>query len=389
MFLKYRSWKMVDWSMAGFIIVYHIIVFIGLPIYLYYRTPSLGLVLITIALFFATGMSITAGYHRLYSHVAYRANVFVQGMLLLFGAMAMQSSVIYWAHKHRLHHRFVDSENDPHNIKVGFWYAHIGWLLEKQIPVDEILVPDLMKNKLVVFQHKYFRYITFGANLVVFLLLGWAFNDYWGAFVIGWATRVFFLNNSTFFVNSLAHTWGSRVFSREHTAVNNAVVAFLTFGEGYHNYHHVFPSDYRNGVRWYQYDPTKWLIWITQKMGWTKELKKIDNFTSMNTAIAEDSKVFLAAIEEGAVEKKEEYRQKIMSLGESLKNQLSKLKDCHTAMNNLKEKKLGKELRDMKREFKRTKKEFKELWSSWLTFTKELMRIPEVSRLVTDHQYHH
>jgi stearoyl-CoA desaturase (delta-9 desaturase) len=350
-------------------------VFIGLPIYLYYRIPSLGLVITTIVLFFATGISITAGYHRLYAHRAYKANKLFQIFLLIFGTMTMQSSVVYWSHKHRLHHRFVDQEGDPHNINEGFWHAHVGWLLKKQIPIDKKIIPDLIENKLTSFQHKYYHLLTFSLNITVFLFLGFIFKDYWGAFVIGWWTRVFFLNNATWFINSLAHTWGAKTYSREQTAVNNAIVALLTFGEGYHNYHHVFASDYRNGIRWYQFDPTKWLIWFSNKLGMTKGLKKVDKYVSKNKIIMEDKYIFLKALKESTYEKKHALEKKVVDMSEQLSAKINGIKKTLQESQELRKNKAKKStLKPLNTKIRNLQSKLKTDWKAWRRLEKEISR---------------
>jgi stearoyl-CoA desaturase (Delta-9 desaturase) len=375
------NWNNIDYRTSTYLISYHLIVLIGLPIYLFYRTPSWGLVLITIVLLFATGMSITAGYHRLYAHKAYQANKTGEFFLLLFGTMAMQSTVAYWAHKHRLHHRFADKEGDPHNINKGFWHAHIGWLFQKQIPIDWSIIPDLKKNKLVMFQKKYYHVLAFGLNILVFLLLGWIFKDFWGALIIGWWTRVFVLSHSTYFINSLAHMWGAKTYSKEQTAVNNAVIAFLTFGEGYHNYHHVFASDYRNGVRWYQYDPTKWLIWAFSKIGLANGLKKINKYISKNKIIMEDRHIFLEALKDSTYERKQQLEKKVVDTSEKISTKIFNIKNAIQEYKTLKQKD-PKDARPLKKRIKELQQTFKDDWRSW----RKLER--EVSRHVVLHHHH-
>ena len=375
--------KNIEWgSTSIFIIFLHLIVLIGLPIYFFYRTPSLGLILAAIALFFATGISITAGYHRLYSHRSYKASKAFEAILLFFSTMAMQSSVIYWAHNHRLHHRYVDKEGDPHNINEGFWHAHIGWLFKKQIPEDETIIPDLVSNNLVMFQHKYFKFLTFANNILFFLLLGWLFSDYWGAFIIGWCARVLLLSHSTWFVNSLAHTWGAKTYSKEQTAVNNAIVALLTFGEGYHNYHHVFSSDYRNGIRWFQYDPTKWLIWALSKIRLVSELKKIDIYTSKNRIVMEDRFIFLEALKTSTYEKKQALQQKVIEISDNISKKIADVKKAINEYKLSKENKIREDISTLRWKIKELNAGIRNDWKSWRQLEKE------VSAHAVLHHYH-
>jgi len=380
---KNIDWKNVDYGTGSFLISWHLLVFIGLPIYLFFRTPSIGLIITAIVLLFATGMAITAGYHRLYTHKAYQVNKFGEVIILFFGTIAMQSSVAYWAHKHRLHHRFVDTVKDPHNIKQGFGHAHILWLFKKQIPIDWSIIRDIEENKLTNFQHKHYHKLNFGLNILVFLILGWIFSDYWGAFLIGWVTRVFVLSHSTYFVNSLAHMWGAKSYSKEQTAVNNAVVAFLTFGEGYHNYHHVFSSDYRNGIRWFQYDPTKWSIWLMSQLGIANNLKSVDKYTSKNKMIMEDKYIYLEALRKSTYEKKHALESKVVEISRRITSKVENIKQSLQEYKELRRTKARKSV------IKAEKKKIKELnlninhdWRSWRRLEKE------ISRHATLHHHH-
>ncbi|MGK0181871.1 MAG: stearoyl-CoA desaturase (delta-9 desaturase) [Halioglobus sp.] len=264
------------------IICYHAFLLVSLPVYLYYNPPGLSLVLVSIALFFATGIGITAGYHRYYSHKAYKMKSIPEAVLLFFGTMATQGSALRWSYDHRKHHAFVDTDKDPYSIKKGFWYAHMWWLMDESPEIEPKVVSDLLKNKMVAFQHRHYYKLMVFTNILAFLVTGWALGDFLGAFFITLWVRLLTLHHCTWFINSLAHTWGSKSFSKEHSAVDNFLISLLTFGEGYHNYHHTFANDYRNGIRWYNFDPTKWLIWALHKTRLAWDLKKVDFFTVQN-----------------------------------------------------------------------------------------------------------
>lgn len=231
-----------------------------------------------IVLIYFSGMSITAGYHRLWAHKAYDANTFVRGTLAIGGAMALQNSILHWASDHRVHHRHVDdNEHDPYSAKKGFWYSHMGWMLrEYQIQrySDYSNCRDLQKDKVVMWQHKYYLAIMLSANFGIPLLLGWLNGDIWGMLLLAGVFRLVAVHHVTFFINSLAHMWGRQPYTDKNTAKDNDLLAFFTFGEGYHNFHHIFEYDYRNGVKWWQFDPTKWLIRSLSFVGWTKNLRR-------------------------------------------------------------------------------------------------------------------
>ncbi|HKL50418.1 MAG TPA: fatty acid desaturase [Wenzhouxiangellaceae bacterium] len=215
------------------------------------------------------GMSITTGYHRMWSHRTFKARWPVRLALALFGGMALQNSIYVWAARHRIHHRYVDDvERDPHSIKSGFWHAHIGWML-RAWPTSEIdfsQVRDLERDPIVMWQHRHYWKLVWAMNLGIPVALGWMTGDILGMLLLAGVLRLVVSHHFTFFINSLAHTWGKRPYSEENTAVDNGLIALVTWGEGYHNYHHAFQSDYRNGIRWWQYDPSKWLI---NALAWT------------------------------------------------------------------------------------------------------------------------
>jgi stearoyl-CoA desaturase (Delta-9 desaturase) len=172
---------------------------------------------------------------------------------------------------------FVDTEQDPYSAARGFFYAHVGWMLVKQDKsksgTRDININDLTTDPLVAFQHKFYLPIAmFMAFVLPTLVCGLGWGDYWGGYFIAGVARLVFVHHSTFFVNSLAHWAGAATYTDGHTARNSIITAFLTLGEGYHNFHHEFPSDYRNGVEWWQYDPTKVFIWCLAKLGLAYDL---------------------------------------------------------------------------------------------------------------------
>jgi stearoyl-CoA desaturase (delta-9 desaturase) len=231
-----------------------------------------------VVLLLLNGMSITAGYHRLWAHRAYQAHWTVRLPLMLFGAMALQQSILVWASQHRIHHRFVDDvERDPYSAKRGFWFSHVGWILRnyKSGEPDFSNARDLERDPLVRFQHRYYYVIAIGMNIGLPLALGWLVGDVWGVLLLGGVVRLVISHHATFLINSAAHKWGTQPYTDENTARDNPVLAFLTHGEGYHNFHHIFQNDYRNGVRWWQWDPTKWLIATFAGLGLATNLKRV------------------------------------------------------------------------------------------------------------------
>ncbi|KAJ7075646.1 delta 9-fatty acid desaturase protein [Mycena belliarum] len=231
--------------------------------------------LFSVAYYFFTGLGITAGYHRLWAHRCYNAGIVLQYVLACAGAGAVQGSIKWWSRGHRSHHRYTDTKLDPYNATEGFWHSHIGWLMvkprRKQGPAD---ISDLTKSAVVRWQHRNFYALILIMGFVVPTLIPWlGWGDARGGYVYAGLLRLSFVHHSTFCVNSLAHWIGETPFDDKHTPKDHVITAFATIGEGYHNFHHQFPMDYRNAIKWYQYDPTKWFIWVCQKLGLASHLK--------------------------------------------------------------------------------------------------------------------
>lgn len=224
----------------------------------------------------ATGLSITAGYHRLWSHRAYKAKAPLKIFFMLFGAGALQNSIIKWSSDHRKHHRFVDDKaKDPYAATKGFWYSHFTWMLRKlPVNVGKIEnVADLQKDRIVAFQHRHYVPLAVFMCVILPMLIGACYGSIWGCLLLAGLLRLVLNHHFTFFINSLAHIWGKQRYSDENTAKDNPLLSLVTYGEGYHNFHHKYAGDYRNGVKWYDFDPSKWLIYGCTKIGWAHELK--------------------------------------------------------------------------------------------------------------------
>jgi len=259
----------------------HTSMLVGIPavaIYGAFTTPlTTPTLVLAVVMYFWTGLGITGGYHRLWSHRAFSARWIVRLLLCLGGAAAMEGSAKWWCRNHRSHHRYTDTSKDPYNAKRGFFYAHLGWMLVKQkarqIGFSDIT--DLQRDPMIQWQHKFYPFIAIGVGIVFPTLLGGLWGDMRGAYFYACAMRIVFVHHATFFVNSLAHYFGDKTYSDLHTAFDSFITAVLTLGEGYHNYHHEFPHDYRNGIQIYHYDPTKWMIKGLSLFGLTYNLKTI------------------------------------------------------------------------------------------------------------------
>lgn len=361
-----------NWVNGVFLITYQIGLLIGLPIYFFYYTPSVSLIIASIILLYLTGISITGGYHRLFSHRAYRAHPILETIVLFFGGMAGQGSALRWSFEHRLHHAHVDTENDPYNINQGFWYAHMLWLFKKPKPIEPKVVSDLLKNKRVMFQERHYLWVIIVTNAMAFFFVGWLLNDYMGAFAIALWTRLFVLHHFTWFINSLAHTWGDKPFCTEQSAVDNYILALLTFGEGYHNYHHTFANDYRNGIRWYHFDPTKWVIWACSKLGLAYDLKVMDPTTIKKRMVLERKNLLLEKLQTICSEKKVEIENKIDEMSERMIRNISRFNQLKEKYHQVKKQCKERDVLDeLKLEIRTLKKNLRQDWRTW----KELSRL--------------
>ena len=268
----------INWLTSSFLIGTAVLTLTALPLYLWF----FGLDWFQVVLFFvmlsAIGFSVTLGYHRLFSHLTFQASWPIRLFVLIFGAAAFENSVLMWASEHRRHHKHVDHDEDPYCISKGFFYAHIGWLLFKldnDEPYDN--VADLQKDKLVCWQDRHVQWIAVIVSFILPASLGFVWNGWrgaLGAFLIAGVARIVVLQHCTFLINSACHTIGRQPYSTKCSARDSFFLALVTFGEGYHNYHHEFQYDYRNGVKPWQMDPTKWIIWMLSKLRLVRGLRR-------------------------------------------------------------------------------------------------------------------
>jgi stearoyl-CoA desaturase (Delta-9 desaturase) len=279
----------INWPGALVLSITPIAAMILLPLYLWSHSISLATWIVFAIFLVWTGLGITAGYHRLWAHRTYEATWIVRVMLMLGGTLGIQNSILFWASGHRRHHQHVDDiDHDPYSAKRGFWYSHIGWMLHNYPSGESNYnnAADLLKDPLVMFQHRHYIALVLVTNFGLTALIGWAVGDIVGVMLMAGLVRLVINHHVTFFINSLAHIFGSQPYTDENTARDNPWLALVTWGEGYHNYHHIFQYDYRNGVKWWQFDPTKWLILGLSKAGLTYNLKRIPTITILHAEVA-------------------------------------------------------------------------------------------------------
>jgi stearoyl-CoA desaturase (delta-9 desaturase) len=198
---------------------------------------------------------ITAGFHRYFAHRAFKTNRAFQFVLAFGGGSAGQKGALWWAANHRDHHKYTDTERDPHTPQKGFWWSHVGWVLSGKYNSEDLSrIEDFAKYPELMFLEKRQWLAPWTAGVASFLIGGWP------GLVVGFFGSTVLLWHATFSVNSIAHIWGSRRYGTNDTSRNNPLVAAFTLGEGWHNNHHHYPACARQGFYWYEYDPTYWVL---------------------------------------------------------------------------------------------------------------------------------
>ncbi len=226
-------------------------------------------------LYITTGLGITVGYHRLVSHRSFDCPTWVKAGFLIVGGWALENSALKWAADHVRHHAQCDRDADPYNAQRGFWYSHCGWLFYDDAYADEGYASRLRRDPIILWQDRYYVPIVLSGLAVTFVVGflhgGWIGGV--GCFLLAGVGRIFAVLNSTFCINSVCHLWGGQPHGQSDSSRDSWVVSLVTFGEGYHNYHHRYQTDYRNGPRWYNFDPSKWLIYTLSLLGLASSLR--------------------------------------------------------------------------------------------------------------------
>jgi stearoyl-CoA desaturase (delta-9 desaturase) len=355
------------------------------PIYLASHGFSWGLLTLLIITYSISNMVITCGYHRYFAHRSYEVHPLIEFLYIFVGAGAFQGSVLAWATDHRRHHREVDSDADPYSINKGFWYAHLTWMFtESDHPEAKSFPKDLTKNKWIVFQHEYYVWIATFMGFIVPGLIGLVCGfGFWGGAIIGGSLRIALSQHSTFLINSAAHTFGERPYTDKNSARDSVIMAFLTFGEGYHNFHHHFQADYRNGVCWYHWDPTKWWIKSLATIGLAWRLKRARRDEILKAQLSMEEQEMMS---KGAPhERLAQLKIRIMDAQQTMRQ----LRDEYAAAKstlNAKREKMSRDMRHQvtmqiaqikrikKAEIKMAKLEFKSAYGQWCTFRRIVCR---------------
>ncbi|MDJ0718183.1 MAG: acyl-CoA desaturase [Prochloraceae cyanobacterium] len=245
-----------------------------------------------------TTLGITAGFHRLFTHRSFATGKVMQILLGIAGSMAVQGPVLFWAASHRRHHQNSDRPDDPHSPNIdgqgipilfnGFWHAHIGWMLNHNSENWVRYIPDLLRDKLIFRLNQwYFYWIFLGLLIPAILggLLTWTWQGILSGLLWGGFLRIFLVHHTTWSINSICHLYGSRPYETKDESTNNFLCALLTFGEGWHNNHHAFPTSARHGLKWWQIDITYLVIYLLEKGGLVWNLK-IPNSSMLEAKIS-------------------------------------------------------------------------------------------------------
>jgi stearoyl-CoA desaturase (Delta-9 desaturase) len=272
----------IDYLAITFFSIIVAVALIGVPVFgIVHGYTGLDWILFGI-LYGVTGLGITVGYHRLISHRSFACSNSVKIALLIAGGWAFQNSALKWSADHVRHHAKVDQEEDPYNASKGFWYSHVLWLFLKDPYATDKYAAQFRKDPLVVWQDKYYSPILISGFALPFLagFLHGGWMGGLGCFLLAGVGRSFLVLNSTFCINSICHLWGDQPNGTENSSRDSWWISLITFGEGYHNYHHAYPRDYRNGPKWFNFDPSKWLIFGLSSVGFASNLVRVNPKTS-------------------------------------------------------------------------------------------------------------
>ncbi|XP_068760987.1 acyl-CoA desaturase-like [Montipora capricornis] len=274
-----RPEQQIVWSNVAYMGMLHL-----MALYAIYLLPSAKprTWIWTWLCYFFGGLGVTCGAHRLWSHRSYKATWPFRLLLMLFNSMAAQNTIFEWARDHRIHHKYSETNADPHNAKRGFFFSHVGWLLMKKHP-DVITkgkqsdLSDLYQDKIVMFQKRYYNLLSNFFNVVFPVFVPWYFWDenLFNAFIICFAFRYVITLNGTWTINSLSHLWGYKPYDKTINPTQNFIVVLAAGGEGYHNFHHTFPQDYANSELGLRINASKWFIELAAALGLAYDLKTV------------------------------------------------------------------------------------------------------------------
>ncbi|KAE9528069.1 hypothetical protein AGLY_012491 [Aphis glycines] len=240
-------------------------------------------VLFALAVGTMSSIGVTAGSHRLWSHHAYKAKLPLRIILALFQTVGVQYSIYNWVRDHRLHHKYTDTDADPHNSNRGFFYSHVGWALMMPHPafeskVSTVDMSDMESDWVVMWQYKLYAPLAAILSYVLPTVVPWWLwgEDLLVAHLVAAQLRQVLTLHSTFLINSAAHMWGVKPYDKNINPTENMFVSVATCGDGWHNYHHTFPWDYKNAeLLDYKLNLSTLFIDAFSLIGWAYDLKTV------------------------------------------------------------------------------------------------------------------
>ena len=228
-------------------------------------------------LYVARMFAVTAGYHRYFSHRSYRLGRFSQFLLAFAAQTSAQKGVLWWAAHHRDHHRYSDTDRDIHSpVTQGFWWSHVGWVLSDAYEAyDPAKIQDFARFPELRFLDRHHWICPWLLGIATFAFGLVTGMGGWTALVWGFVLGTVLLFHGTFFINSLTHVWGTRRFETPDQSRNNFLLALITLGEGWHNNHHHYQAACRQGIRWWEFDPT---YYVLKALSWIRVVRDIRPF---------------------------------------------------------------------------------------------------------------
>jgi len=300
-----RHIRDANWFMVIYITLSHALTLVSL-LYLFEYTWKSWVAFFL--LYYFSGVGITGGAHRLWAHRSYKASFIVRFYLMICNCMANQGSILHWSRDHRVHHKYAETDRDPHDATRGFFYAHVGWLMLKKDPKvveagNKLSFQDLYDDPIVMFQHRLCPWINQFFCFVFPTLLGYYVcnQSLWTSFLFLGVARYCYVLNSTWLVNSLAHWVGYKPYDGTINPTENPFVAFFALGEGWNNWHHVYPWDYSTSEYgfWKRWNPTKLQIDLFAALGLVWDRKRaLDAWNSAKLRMAQQSKAKALAVGE-------------------------------------------------------------------------------------------
>ena len=242
---------------------------------------------ILLGMFSAFG--VTAGAHRLWTHRTYKATTPFRFLLMCFNCVAMQNNIIVWTRDHRLHHKYAETDADPHNAHRGFFFSHVGWLLMVKHPQvlikgRNVDISDLRQDPVLLFQERHYLKLCLLLSVLTPSVVPWYFwnEDPYVSFLFIFMFRYVISLHCTWFVNSVAHLWGDRPYDKHTNPADNAFVCYAALGEGFHNYHHAFPYDYATGEYGPKMNITTCFIDVCAALGFVYDRRQVSQEAIIN-----------------------------------------------------------------------------------------------------------